>query len=187
MDHYSLLDFWNIIPCAYFLLSHSPFLRIINFPLGKKCAVCELWCSESSSSPVQMSSTPCSIFKPKQKDWCTGHRLIWVCFHKNSYWSWLPTIALKLLPPTLLCLWLQVHHSFGLCLNSDHSLSFRLKVSWVSVALPVRSSSESAPLPVCSPFLCTLGAVWCLRALFKCWKLLYQVMFASVYAWYSGD
>lgn len=93
------------------------------------CAVCELWCSESSSSPVQMSSTPCSIFKPKQKDWCTGHRLIWVCFHKNSYWSWLPTIALKLLPPTLLCLWLQVHHSFGLCLNSDHSLSFRLKVS----------------------------------------------------------
>lgn len=109
LDCYSLLGFchfqWEIIPCTRFsilppkalcLSSHTVFLKNIHFPLDKNhvvCGICQLCCSESSSSSVQMSSPSCSVFQPNRRTGVQTPTWFRVCFHNNSYWCWLPSTS----------------------------------------------------------------------------------------------
>lgn len=109
--------------------------------------VCQLCCSESSSSPVQMSSPSCFVFQPKHsvamllgRTGVPNSTWFQVGFHNSSYCCWLPATSSEALTP---CLAVPValvsplrSLAFGLYLPFDNflffllsSLCFRLKVS----------------------------------------------------------
>lgn len=139
-----------------FLLSLPAFLKIIHFLLDKKhvaCSLLALLLRELLLPSTDvfnfllhfLTQTEGLVYKPLTDfGFVSTTVLIGVGF-LLKLWSFylLPCCACgsRFITP-LVCTWL---------LMTKCSLCFRLKVSQVSVALPVRSSSESAPLPVCSP------------------------------------